>query len=105
MDTGTMSQSLEKNPDKADRIQDKKKILASTVIPVEVFIIFMTNTRDKFTVNELISLFFVRTRILLTWDRMSQISNDLVQAGKINKVPGLSKTGRPANYYYFNSLM
>lgn len=97
MDTGTISPYSGK--------KYKPVILSSGMISVEVFILFITNSRQAFTVNDLINLFYIRYKILLEFRRMQQICQELSNAGKVSVNRAINKKNREVNYYSFNTIL
>ena len=81
------------------------KIIPATVIPVEVFVIFLTNMHVEFTTNELVKFFYARHKITLSRERVQQICNDLATAGKLNTRLGRSKKNNLATFYQFNTIL
>ena len=84
---------------------EAKQILTSTIIPVEVFVIFIGFNQESFTVNQVISLFEQRHKIKLSFSRAQQILQDLVSAHKLKTHQALNKKNHLVNYYTFKSIL
>lgn len=92
------SENTPKNP-------GEKKILSSTIIPVEVFVIFVIYNQQSFTINDLIKLFDVNHKIKLPFLRMQQISEGLVNAGKVRVHKAKNKQNHLVKYYSFKTIL
>lgn len=85
-------------------LKDQKNIITASIVPVEVFILFITNMHQSFTITDLICLFETRHKIKLSFARMQQIANDLVLAGKIKSRKELNKKNIQTTFYSFNTI-
>lgn len=98
--TSSTFQSTEKRPNLVYQVEP----ISSVVVPVEVFVIFIIRNNEKFTINAMVNIFYQRTRIKLRFERMQQIIEDLVSAGKVAKTKGISKKNRPVAIYSFKKI-
>ncbi len=80
-------------------------IISTSMIPVEVFVIFLIHNQKKFTISDLINIFEVNHRIKLSFTRMQQITHDLKEAGKVKCDMNLNKKNRLTSYYQFKTIL
>lgn len=99
-----MGATISKYSESSANSMPEKKYISSTVIPVEVFIIFVVYNQQSFTVNDLKNLFFTSHKIDLSFTRMQQIIKDLVAAGKLKVHQAPNKQNHIVNYYSFKTI-
>lgn len=81
------------------------KCLTALQIPVEIFIIFLIQNKNNFTVIDVINMMENKHKVRLTFNRMNQILNDFVMAEKISKeLKPNGKKGKPTYYYTFKKI-
>ena len=78
------------------------KTMTSREIPVEIFVLFLTNNLKEFTVTDLQREFDARYKIFLQEKRINQILTDFVESGKISF--HIKKNGRNKDTRYYKFL-
>lgn len=100
MGSGTTSRYSEENF-KSDR---ELIIITSSVIAVEIFVYLLVNNESKFTVCDLTDHMYGKFNMNIKFDRMQQIMQDLVLAGKVKKDKFVNEKKKLVNYYSFKTL-
>lgn len=80
---------------------NEKRMITSLDLPVEVFILFMINNTQEFTVIDMIRLLRDKHKMVITYNRMNQILNDFTEWGKLRKDVKEGRKGKPTAYYTF----